>query len=773
MESAINQNQEIISNNFQSLSSDKIPTKNIKFFSKKKLIITIFIILALLITFFISRLLLNGIKNKSESVSTNPNIIKLSSTEWKNVLVSAKKEMSINSITQVLSSSKLNNPLKEKTVGGVYSEVGNNFNLDTQPEDKNTQQSNVKGVSTEVVDSANLTSQEINYKQKKLHFGLKFEGMAKNDKGGNDEVNISVSYIGLQNLESNQSQSDLLVNGKWGDLILEDDGINPLHISTINLDKNKIAVNIEASDYLLVFLDRIFNPDKQRDENTILVDTNKIYPYLGNYVVVENENLISDEKIKNLIIKANTFKDTAFSETIGSFNNYIDDSTDKQLTKSSSTLGIVTVEINKNKFQETLNDYLNKIKKYYAENSEEYKQFCKDKTEECLTNLGYLSEENINEGTNLLKNLFIQYSLDKSGIIIDTTDFSFKGFALEINKNDKSLNPEQLLNIQKISFSFYLNKLENSNELFKPATTLTTNDLPKGSQYGSADEGNNLYTENKSYMRSLQVDLWQAVTSKSDQFCNIWWEPKFCLQDTNKWLIFNPNPKDYDQISLYYNLGSEVVDKPELSLKIHPVGGLEIMNCYYDEEKYGKDLIYPEYKDIVTDQGFKLRISSYGTKDGMFIGKVCMINGNNYTTELPFSGGIDIFGKNVSFNDSVEYFSDILKTIKIDGDIDPSWLNASLPDPKDYPERKQLIKYDGIQVTINNTLSEKGKSCSLSGDYYYAMDSYGIERNDKTTVYFPLKQAVCVGENTCIVCGEEGFDEVDILNCKGLRCNPQ
>lgn len=759
----VNLNTQPTDTNFKPSTPNQIPTNFLFRFSKKKLLIIILIILVLPTIYIVSNFLLHKTKTKQEDKSlTIGNTKKLSPEEWNTILSSAKKELSINNLSQVLSPSKLENPLTQKSVSGVYSKVGNNFNLDPS-----VHIGSVKGDSTE--NTISVEPKINDFKQNKLHFSLKLEGSSKNDNGDKEDVNFLVSYLGLQNLESDQAQSDLIINGKWGKLVLEDDGINPLHISTINLDKNKIAVNIETSDYVLVFLDRILNREKQREEGNISVDTYQIYPYFGNYVNINNENSSLNNNMINLIAVANSFKETAFIETIGSIDKYVKEGTNSELT-SSSDLGLVMVEIDQQKFKDTLKDYLSKIEQYYSSNSDKYKQLCQNQTE-CLNKLGYMSEENINNTEIILEYVFNQYSIDKSGLIIDPKDLSFKGFALDISKKDGVDITNQLLDIQKISFSFYLKKLENPNKLFTPDKIITTDALPTDSQYGKSEQGNTLYTENKSFMRSFKTDLWQAIISvKSDQFCNIWWKPGFCFQDTNKWLIFNPDPKTYDRISMYYNLGSKETSEPELSIKIEPTNYDIISECYYDKTKDGEALAYSEYKDIVTNQGLRLRISSYNNKDG-FTGDICMLNGESYTTKLPFSGRIEIYGKNTTFDKSVDYFSDVLKTIKIDDDVNLNQYQSAPSNPDIYPEKEQSIKSDGLFVSINNADSKKGNECYLSSDYYYVMDSYGIARDSKNIVFFPLKQAVCIGENTCILCGKDGFDEVDISNCKGLRCN--
>lgn len=683
---------------------------------KRRLLWVIIIGLVLLLAggYVFYRFFFNPSKNKADG---NARI--LSAKEWEVVIASAGEEFSVDSVTQIASATKLENPLAKESVEAVYAQVGEVLTIKTD-------------------------------QQEKMQFGLRLEGVSKNEEGGNDQIDLLISYLGLQDFTSGQVQSDLIVNGTWGNLILNDGSMDALHISTINLDKGSALVNIEASDYLLVLLDRIANPEKERQPGIIYVDTEDIYPYFGNYVKVPQETVEPE------------FEKAAFMETIGDFGKYIDSSEEKQLTTGPSGLGLIMVKIDKSNFIQAIEDYGKKISTYYS------------------------TKEEIESSMNLLKLASKLYDIGKAGIIVEPETLSFRGFAMEIDKNNIgkiSGAVEPLLDITKISFSFYSSKLANPEQIFSPASFITAEEKPKDTNYGTAEQGNHLFMENKAYMRALKVDLWQAIVAHGSDYCNIWWEPKLCFQAPEDWNIYEPEIAAQN-ITFSYPLGNYAVDKPHLSMKIFPPSYEYESDCVYEESLGGISTVYPEFKEIVTKQGMHLRVSSEGTKNNEFIGKVCMANKQTYTTRLPFAGGIEIYGKDVEFKEAADLMGAVLESIEVQGEIDPLWLAvpSSPLDPQEYPERKQTIKYepttmiiddkevDGEYLIVNQAVLKPGESC-LSSEAYI-LESYGAKMDTSIVGVFPSGQAVCMSQKNCAICKQGSWEwETDTSACKGLRCN--
>ncbi|MFH0942950.1 MAG: hypothetical protein V1810_02130 [Candidatus Beckwithbacteria bacterium] len=732
---------------------------------KRRLIwVIIFVCLVLLLVggFACYRFFFNPSKNEADG-----NARALSTKEWEVVIASASEEFSIDSVTQIASATKLENPLAKESVESAYAQVGETFNAAPSIQQ--------------------IVKEEKIEKQGKMQFGLRVEGLSKNEKGENDQVDLSISYLGLQDFPSGRAQSDLIVNGKWGNLTLNDGSMDALHISTINIDNSSALVNIEASDYLLVLLDRISNPEKERQPGIISVDTEDIYPYFGNYVKVQQEVVEPDLNIRKILDETNLFEKSTFMETIGDFDKYIDSSEEKKLTTGPSGLGLIMVKMDKNKFIQTVEDYGKKISTYYSENTEQYKQACEGRGETCLKDIGYLTKEEIEGGMSLLKLFSKLYDIGKAGMIVEPETLSFRGFSMEINKNklgNISGAVQQLLDITKISFSFYSSKLESQEKIFSPANFIMAEEKPKEINYGVAEQGNDLFAENKAYMRALKVDLWQAIMAYGGDYCNVWWEPKFCFQAPEDWNIYDPETTVHQYISLFYPLGNYASDKPHLSMQIFPPNYEYEDDCVYEETSGGNLIIYPDFKEITTGQGMHFRISSGGTKNNEFIGKVCMANRQGYTTRLPFAGAIEIYSKDIEFNEAADRFGSILESIEMQGEMDPLWLvTPSLPpDPQEYPERKQTIKYeptrmivddkkvDGEYLIVNQAVLEPGKSC-LSRDEYI-LDSYGAKKDVEIVGVFPSGQAVCMSQKNCAICNKGSWEwKTDTSACKGLRCN--
>ncbi len=630
-------------------------------FLKKHKILLILISVSILIlvpvSVFLSTLFFHSkektTETKEETHLLSPEDIELrtlSSSEWDTVLVSAKEKLSTEVLGQMSSYSNFENPLDEETSDSFNQKISSNFAVKTLP-----------------------TSQEDSYTQEKIHLGLELEGLVVNDNLEEMESTLLLSYFGINDFETNRTQSDLIVSGSLGDMNFQATtiDIDALHISIINPNQQTSLVKIDSSDGFLVFLDRNMHPEKEKSNGEIIVETRDIYSYFGNYVEIEQE--INELTSEAQLIRNDTtvFLESTFMETIADIDTYIVSSEEKSLQTGFSEFGIITISIDQDKFIEVLGNYISHIKEYFDEKKTEYTQVCGE-NEDCLESTGYMTPEQIETNFETLTLMSESYTITKAGIIVDKEDLEFKGLIIETEKNPGlPFIVESLLDISKVSFSFYLDKLKDKVNIFEPSKIYTLEEDLPDFYYSNVDEGNNLYTENKSYMRSLGINLWEAILEHTSSFCNIWWEPGFCFPYPKGWTVSAPSAEgslsEYSSIVLHYPSDSSSEDQ-EISIFIYPTSYTYQNICSYEENTSVLTEFYSEFKDIVTNQGTKLRISSTGVDNdnNEFVGEICIENEDEYSTKLPFAGRIEIYGNEIGFDEAASHIEEVLETIEVE-----------------------------------------------------------------------------------------------------------
>ena len=354
----------------------------------------ILLIILILLLILISLCFLN--KNK-QSVSIQPNSRLISSQEWQTVIASAHKSFTSQNLGPLLEIAIQKNSHPATDVKSYYENVNDALGVKSQEETTKT--------------TTNTSS------KLKVQFGLKVSGEKSNSTGGATKFSGSLAYLMLVDDQSKQSQSDLILNGSFGNLVLNDSDMDALHISIINPSETKSLINLEASDFLLVFL----NPDKNQESGAVInVDTNKIYPYFGNYVELNNKTPIETSSTNTNIsdIDIDALK-SAFTETIGNFNSYLVSDQNLRLTSGPSGLGLIMVNISKVKLGLAISGYFDKVGKFSQQNKDKFLKLCPDGSEDCLHQAGYLSDidvKNAKAGIVLFLSIF---DFDKTGIIVD------------------------------------------------------------------------------------------------------------------------------------------------------------------------------------------------------------------------------------------------------------------------------------------------------------------------------------------------------------------
>ncbi len=689
----------------------------------------------------------------------------LSSSEWQIITASAQQSFVPQKIEPLLSMASQKIAPSTDEVSSFYKSVDSL--LDVKPQENTAK---VATVSSKL----------------KVQFGLKINGQIIDSSGNANDLNGSVSYLMLLDSNSKQSQTDLIVNGSLGRLVLNDSDMDTLHVSTINANDGRSLVNIDASDYLLVFL----NPDKgQGNSGVISVDTNKIYPYFGNYVELTSQTPTSNlgtVAVQNEI--DTSYITSAFANTIGNIESYVVQDNNRQLSTVQSGLGMIEVKIDKTKFASEVSNYINKIGEFSQQNKSKFLEICPTEDEYCMNQAGYVSADDI-QNTEASITAFISiFDFDKTAILVDPNTLEFKGIVADMKQTNNIVDKINFpFSNMTLSFSFYTVTPNEKEVIFQPLSSIKPDLVPSAESSGTADMGNTLYASNRAYMRALDKGIWEAISTSGDKFCNLNWNPKFCLKNLPDWNIYYFGD---NQISMHYPYPSgDDANQSNIQIDIdkpydnpEDLKNLEIWKCDIDRDSTGNK---PDFKSIVTEQGIQLALVSYGFSGGYWDGDVCLNSNGVYKHLLPF-GTVNIMAKNMQIDEVYSKIEPWLKTLTIDTEIKPEWTELAPPKAAvmPFPEKKQSVEISQMQfsetengeyitsnvLVVNKADLHNGKDCLASIDYI--IESYGVDPKIKDSV-FPNNQAVCFSDYVCWKCENGSFQrQSDLTACRGLRCNP-
>lgn len=662
--------------------------------------ILLIILLVLLILISLSAGLYYFLNKNKQSISIQPNSRLISSQEWRTVIASAHESFTSQNLGPLLEIAIQKNSQPATDVKSYYENVNDTLGVKPQEETAKT--------------TINTSS------KLKVQFGLKVSGEKSNSTGGTTEFSGSLAYLMLVDDQSKQSQSDLILNGSFGNLMLNDSDMDALHISIINPSETKSLINLEASDFLLVFL----NPDKNQESGGVInVDTDKIYPYFGNYVELNNKAPIETSATNTNIseIDVGALR-SAFTDTIGNFNSYLVSDQNLQLTSGPSGLGLIMVNISKVKLGLAISGYFDKVGKFSQQNKDKFLKLCPDGSEDCLHQAGYLSDtdvQNAKAGIVLFLSIF---DFDKTGIIVDQNTLEFKGMAVNLRQTVNSVAGKSLpFSNLAMSFSFYTVTPDEKEMVFQPATLIKPDVVPSAISNGTADETNSLYTDNRAYIRALNKGLWEAITSSGSTYCNLYWNPKFCIHRPSDWNISDPESKD-GGIDMSYPYGYSNPDRPNIRINILRPGNLQGYNLNTEKDSNGKT---PNYRNITTSQGLQLALVSSGESDDYWHGDVCLYSQGMCNNMLPF-GMISVSAKGMQFDEIFGKIEPWLKTLTVETEIKPEWtetVTTSLS-PEDYPEKKQSVEILPTQVLINDVFNRHKYVGGWEGRYQSRQSLY-------------------------------------------------
>jgi hypothetical protein len=623
----------------------------------------------------------------------------------------------------------------------------------------------------------------------RTHFGFTFSGTYEEKNKDPESFAITTSMIQLST--SAQNQVDVIMNGSWNGLDLSDSGIDAVHTSIINTATQSTTINVEASDYSIVLLNRLKKPQQSTTSKKIEINTDDIYPYFGEYVEIPSEAL------NQQFPKQATWKDefmsevlAAFKATVGNVDNYINQDSEKIKTDGPlSNLKIVVVDLNQDKFANTLNSFIDAYSQITIKHQADFKAECSNQSDSCLSNAGFLSQEDARITKLSTSALFKLVAIKKFGLFVDSDSYAVRGFIADISQKESLVSSVIDLPIQKgeMSMSYY-DIDDPSGEIFIPTDTKKPQDPPPAEIPTNSDKNNKIYQDNKAYIRGLNNGIWSAIMTSGAKFCNQWWQPSFCVNNPTEWRITEPN--EFSNAIHFTFPSDSKYGQPYIGVEIEKIDRQFTTSneCYYEEipGEFHLGERYSFYKDLTTNQGLHLRISLNKQSDGNYIGAICMPTKKEYSKEIPIEATIAIHSESFDQDSIAEKVSTLLSSFEISTTVSED-MKLKTPDmsiSSNFPERKHQISrqmkainfenetVNGEYLYINGAPDDK-TSCHIVDKYI--IHSYKDPDKTETVVVLPTGQAVCMSSNNCAVCNSgslewEPNNELD--KCKNLRCNP-
>ncbi len=610
----------------------------------------------------------------------------------------------------------------------------------------------------------------------RAHLGYTIKGLFQSTDAGEEPVDLTVSTLAISN--QGKRQVDMIMNGSWGKLKLYESGMNALHISAISENEDTALVNIEVSDYLAVLLHRLQNPSTSSSSGVINFDTDEIYPYFGKYVSVP---VVDDQPTKAPTQLDKEIADgvnVAYAETIGSIDAYLVPNSKQALTSGpTDELGIVLVDIDKNKLLSTLGMFVDKVSNLSEQHKSEFEQLCQGKSRHCLARTDYFSATQAGMLKASLGELFNMITIEKTGLIVDAKTMAVRGIAADITHNKSALFSQL-----QLSFSYYSTNEVEVTPIFTPEFVTKIGDSASQISSIGADKNNKLYKDNQAYIRGLSGGIWQAIAAKGGEYCNQQHQPAFCMTEQSDWNIYESDTSA--DVTFSYPLEHKLAE-PNASVQLNSPKDPYSENCVYEKVPGTYDLPYDYYKDITTPQGVHLRLSLRKGSNDELSGFVCVPGTGGYSTKTPYAGEIRLFSSHMSSDATLETISTLLRDISVKGDLGDNWKMTEplIINQADYPERKQIIQispttyYDEKKAShsaelmqINNA-DDNGVHCLTSNEY--VLQSYGAKSGVETIVEAPPGLAMCLSESTCSICSSKGSweEQADLSACSLLRCN--
>lgn len=494
------------------------------------------------------------------------------------------------------------------------------------------------------------------------------------DSNGSQDFKFNGSLLRLIQDNGSKVLSDFILNGSMdgsiGSVNFNDENQDALHISLTQTDENNSYLKVNMSDYLLIFVNSIVGP-QQATSPSISVDTNEIWPFLGQYLHIPKsiESLsydsslsVSDQEKLNKIQEELSIN---FQATLGDVTKYID------INESSDEFGLTTFYglINKEKLANALADYSVGNWEISNQNMEDLKQLCasiasnEEDADSCINGLSSPEISRDDLASQLLS--FLGYfEFEPISAQIDNTSLDIKKmtFGVSLNGDVSQNNLGLYLPFSKMNLHIESGLLELSEDQIKePKNSVELLSAGNNSEsfadqsYNEQTIQGNAYRENK--------ELLLSTYSNINDICGGILGHEYCLSAPETWSHFlNSNGSDnYLNLTLK-NTNPADYRTASVSIRQETANSFTYDCDYENKNPYAQKIV--NYSDVTTQDGYNLRISEYENTQGYDVVyyDVCEKRGEKYVNRTSY-GNISVNPGPFSFQEAVEKISPILASV--------------------------------------------------------------------------------------------------------------
>lgn len=612
-----------------------------------------------------------------------------------------------------------------------------------------------------------------------------------------DEYEIFITNLASEDTQNIAGISDILINGKIGNLQLGDPDFDALHLSIIEPNQSTAYIKASISDIFLITLDRIiYGPDPESTVSGVVsAEYDDIYPFFDRYIEIvsdESSKGTLPEEIQTYISEYSAFCRQSFHKTLGNFDAYL--TIKESYNDVMAGESIIRVETNVNKLAlfNQLKTFLTEINNYARERKEVYEKYCQNENEkaqqDCLNSFGYMPEE---KNSDFILAFAPIVNFEKFDILLNSSDRSFSGVDLSISLNKsvfdllkKTLIKESsgLTQIEDLNLQLAFRKMQPKKiaTIEKPSFYLQFTPDGETKTVGTQIENDTeklayqLFLTNHNYVYEVWEKDLEKIGQNKKTYCQKKWNPNFCLEIGEDWEEDELSISAPDRIRFLYPSRYHGLKTKYLSL--------EFLNDQTITEGLPCNKSYKDYSDIQTKDGLMFRINLLDTSNSPtellkdeFITEICYKNPDGkYTTISPLATEIILYAREMTFEEISQKVGAILETIKIQNpeqvDLNKEYSQAFkkyetfyLGRAKDDPNSCRVSFYRD-KNSFSKTYENIKKDFSINEDF----NDMVIEEN---TVYCNWSETI-KDQKYCLKCVKGKLEWTELDDCKGLSCNP-
>jgi hypothetical protein len=604
--------------------------------------------------------------------------------------------------------------------------------------------------------------------------------------GDTQDFSLKGSLLRLTQDAGDKSLVDLIVNGSIGSTMLDDEYQDALHISLTQTDSDNSYLKVHMSDYLLIFTDRLLHPNKAVSP-TIFVNTNDIWPFLGQYLHIPRSiELLRfgdslDQEVQDRFKLIREESSLVFSETLGNINLYMEINQSQE--KDEST--VFNAAIIPEKLVDVIADYIAGVKGVESKYIEDFRLLCettslnKEERSKCEADLVIpaYSQENFREELIYLVSLFkfdpIKATINNDTLFIENFSFGvifsnklnaglweipipFSELSLQIDTNILNSTKEPILAPKN---STELVSAGNNTDSFTDAT------------YQEQSIQGDLYRENKQLLLSSYNDI--------KHFCGGLLGQEYCFEASSKWSDFAISKENRNSLRLTLKSADPSNYKTSSIGIEQSTTNSFISKCTYSDspkEHYGISMT--NYSEIITADGFKLRLSEPENLSDFETTYyyVCSVRDGVYYNSTPY-GKITINPGVFNFEELIRELSPIVSSLSLTDSS--SSFKFAIPTPISSPTISPTYSFSTPvrKVLAGDSMWVYFYGTGMGGDQdtCYASSAFLKEKyqvGDEAVFVVPPDYGICVRPKGCAVCsGGELIEPIsDLSSCAKQIC---